>query len=85
MAAVNLTTSSSEETTNFSRVVCMLFDLGPQVMSRIMDENLPGRLRFCSRYIVVNFVRNTYKTKYCEQLFLAAINLKVTRCFQVAA
>ena len=41
-AGASLTARASEETTNFSRVVCMLFDLGPRAMELVMEAHLPG-------------------------------------------
>ena len=41
-AGAGLTARASEETTNFSRVVCMLFDLGPTAMKTVMEAHLPG-------------------------------------------
>ena len=42
LSATVSTARASEETTNFSRVVCMLFDLGPKAMKTVMEVHLPG-------------------------------------------
>ena len=42
LSATVSTARASEETTNFSRVVCMLFDLGPTAMKTVMEAHLPG-------------------------------------------
>ena len=58
-AGASLTARASEETTNFSRVVCMLFDLGPRAMELVMEAHLPGEsteslLRLVMKPFVIN-------------------------------
>ena len=54
------TSDTSEEQTNFARIVCLLFDLGPKVMQHILMTHLPGTVH-ARAILIITYVILAWK------------------------